>query len=126
MHKLIFFDILINLKNKIGAEAYMNTNLKNILLELNKNEWKSKEKYFIQIIKNSESLNWKKILNANYKRFLNLIKKYFDPQINEVPEIINHNDNNEINISRGIFNFIIFRKSNFQKKFSFEYGFEWK
>jgi len=77
IQKLIFFDKLINKQNKAFAERYFENNLRNTLLELNQNEWKSKEKYFLQILKNSEGLNWKKLLNTNYKRFLNLLKKFF-------------------------------------------------
>jgi len=69
--------MLINKKNKALAERYLEGNLRVTLLELNQNEWKSKEKYFLQIIKDSEGLNWKKLLNTNYKRLFNLLKKFF-------------------------------------------------
>lgn len=74
---MIFFDILINQQNKALSERFLDSNLRNTLLELNQNEWKSKEKYFLQILKNSEGLNWKKLENINYKRILNLLKKFF-------------------------------------------------
>jgi hypothetical protein len=64
---------------------------------LNQNEWKSKEKYFLQILKNSEGLNWKKLLNTNYKRFLNLLKKFFGV-IDNSDLAANVNINNKLNL----------------------------
>ena len=96
---MIFFDILINKQNKLLAERYLETNLRNTLSELNQNEWKSKEKYFLQILKNSEGLNWKKLLSTNYKRFLNLLKKFFGiidtPDLAANVNLINNNINLE-------------------------------
>ena len=103
--------MIINKQNKALAETYLDSNLRNTLLELNQNEWKSKEKYFLQILKNSEGLNWKKLLNTNYKRFLNLLKKFFG--IIDTPDLAaNVNMNNNLNLE-GIYYqylFILFMK----------------
>jgi hypothetical protein len=95
---LIFFDILINKKNKPFAERYLENNLRKTLLELNQTEMRSKEKYFFQILKNSDGLNWKKLLNTNYKRLLNLLKKFYgiiDYQegLNDFKRMNNHTKN---------------------------------
>ncbi len=88
------------------AERYLESNLRNTLLELNQNEWKSKEKYFLQILKNSEGLNWKKLLNTNYKRFLNLLKKFFG--IIDTPDLAaNVNFSNNLHLEGKEFNFIL-------------------
>lgn len=74
---MIFFDILINKKNPESAGRYLENNLFKTLSKIYGLEWKSKEKYFQQKIKNSEEINWKKLMNLNYKKLNNFLKKFF-------------------------------------------------
>ena len=74
---MIFFDILINKKNLESSARYLENTLLNTLSEMNRHEWKSKEKYFKQKIKNPEGVNWKKIMDLNFKRLNSFLKKFF-------------------------------------------------
>jgi len=90
---MIFFDILINKKNLENSARYLETTLLNTLSEINRHEWKSKEKYFKQKIKNPDGINWKKLMDLNFKRLNSFLKKFFGIIENDDFNVI---DNNQI------------------------------
>lgn len=74
---MIFFDILINKKDIEKSARYLENYLLITLSEMYKHDWRSKEKYFKQKIKNPEGINWKRIMDINFKKFNNILKKFF-------------------------------------------------
>jgi hypothetical protein len=86
---MIFFDILVNKKNLEISARYLENTLLNTLSDIYRHEWKSKEKYFKQKIKNPDGINWKKLMDLNFKRLNNFLKKFFG---------IIENDDYELNI----------------------------